>query len=354
MEAYIRSTGNISPQHTAAPHQFLNTITEYESISLNCIEPDYKDYINPVMARRMGRIIKMGVAAARICLKDSGIDVPDAIITGTGLGCIEDTEKFLISILENDERLLPPTSFIQSTHNTVSAQIALELKCNGYNYTYVHRTLSFESALLDALIQFAEKEAKTILLGAADEITPNSIAITSRFGMWKQKPLNNLDLYNTIGKGSIAGEGAAFFLLIDEYRNGDMAKVIGVSTLFDPDGSLNLNNEIRQFIRENGLAPNDIDLVIYGNNGDIRYDSVYDHIRNHALKGIPAAFYKHLCGEYFTSGSFALWLASKIISTQTIPDTVLRDMEPPGTINNILIYNQYRKIDHSFILVSKC
>lgn len=354
MKAYIRSTGNISPQHTTDPQQFLNTIAEYESISLKCIEPDYKEYLNPVMARRMGRIIKMGVAAAKICLKDSGVEVPDAIITGTGLGCIEDTEKFLISILENDERLLPPTSFIQSTHNTVSAQIALELKCNSYNYTYVHRALSFESALLDALMQFAEKEAKTILLGSADEITTNSLAITSRFGLWKQKPINNLELYNSIGKGSIAGEGAAFFLLSDEYQEGDMAKIIAVSSLFDPDGSLDINYEISEFIKGNNLLLNNIDLVIYGYNGDSRYDSLYDNIRNYALKGIPAAHYKHLCGEYFTSSSFALWLAAKIIGTQTIPDTVLRGTERPAKINNILIYNQYRNIDHSFILVSKC
>jgi 3-oxoacyl-[acyl-carrier-protein] synthase II len=354
MKAYIRSTGNISPQHTTDPHQFLDIVAEYESISLKCIEPDYKEFLNPVMSRRMGRIIKMGVAAAKLCLKNTGVEVPDAIITGTGLGCIEDTEKFLISILENDERLLPPTSFIQSTHNTVSAQIALELKCNSYNYTYVHRALSFESALLDALMQFAEREATTILLGTADEITTNSLAITSRFGLWKQKPIKNTELYQSKSKGSIAGEGAAFFLLGDEQKPGDMAKITAVSSFFDPDGSLSINYEITKFIMENNLAPKDIDLVIYGNNGDSRYDYVYDDIQNNSLKGIPAAHYKHLCGEYFTSSSFALWLAAKMISTQSLPDTVLVDKTHPPKINNILIYNQYLNTDHSFIIVSNC
>ena len=53
--------------------------------------------------------------------------MPDAIITGTGLGCLEDTEKFLTAMVTNKEEFLTPTSFIQSTHNTVSAQIALLL-----------------------------------------------------------------------------------------------------------------------------------------------------------------------------------------------------------------------------------
>ena len=354
MEAFIRSTGNISPQHITEQGKFPDAVNEYETVSMNCIEPDYKEYLNPINARRMGRIIKMGVAAAKMCLKDTGVDVPDAIITGTGLGCIEDTEKFLIAILENDERLLPPTSFIQSTHNTVSAQIALDLKCNNYNYTYVHRALSFETALLDALMMFAEKDAKNILLGAADEITQNSIAIFSRLGLLKRKALKNTDLYNTPTKGSIAGEGATFFLLSDEYQQGDLAKVRGVSTFFDPDGSILINSEILGFLDEHDLSRNDIDLVLYGYNGDSEFDGVYDKVKNSIFKNISAARYKHLCGEYFTSSAFAMWLAATILNNNTIPDDVLTDKSSPKQLNNIVIYNQFRNTEHSIMLLSKC
>ncbi len=86
-------------------------------------------------SRRMSRIIKMGVCAAMKCLQDAEIKNPDAIITGTGMGCIEDTGKFLSSYIENEEKLLNPTPFIQSTHNTVGAAIALMLKCHNYNNT---------------------------------------------------------------------------------------------------------------------------------------------------------------------------------------------------------------------------
>lgn len=63
--------------------------------------------------------------ASALAMKDANVESVDAIITGTGLGCIEDSEKFLKSILDNKEEFLTPTSFIQSTHNTVGAQIAL-------------------------------------------------------------------------------------------------------------------------------------------------------------------------------------------------------------------------------------
>src|SRR3954470_22554556 len=129
MEAYISGIGIISPQETFATDGFLEKILEHNSLSLRCIEPSYKEFLNPTLARRMARIIKMSIAASSVCFKDAGVEMPDAIMTGTALGCLEDTEKFLLAIIENDEQFLTPTSFIQSTHNTVGAQIALQLKC---------------------------------------------------------------------------------------------------------------------------------------------------------------------------------------------------------------------------------
>ena len=219
-EVYINGVGNISPQKTFDNSQFLDEIVITESSRLKCIDPNYKDYISGDMVRRMSRIIKMGIAASSICLKDAtgppdrqGSQIPDAIITGTGLGCIEDTEKFLSTVLRNNEEFLTPTPFIQSTHNTVSAQIALLLKCHHYNFTYVNRGISFESALLDGFVQIRSGEAKTVLLGGIDELTDRSFTIMNRMGHWKRKPVNNLRLYQDKTRGSIAGEGAAFFFL---------------------------------------------------------------------------------------------------------------------------------------------
>ncbi len=121
-----------------------NIIYEQENIYSYCAtvegknEPDYKDYIpDPLARRRMSRIIKMGLTSAMIALKDSGLESIDGLITGTGWGCLADTERFLNSIYENDERLLNPSAFIQSTPNTIGAQIALSLGTNCYNVSYV-------------------------------------------------------------------------------------------------------------------------------------------------------------------------------------------------------------------------
>ena len=86
------------------------------------------------------------------------------------MGCVRDSEKFVSAIIDNDEQYLTPTSFIQSTHNTVGGQIALGIGCKGYNFTYVHSSNSFESSLLDAKLMLQNDEANTILIGGVDEL----------------------------------------------------------------------------------------------------------------------------------------------------------------------------------------
>ena len=50
--------------------------------------------------------------------------------------------------------------------------------------TYVHRGLSFESALLDAMMKI-EEGSENILVGAIDEMTETSYTIQQRLGMLK-------------------------------------------------------------------------------------------------------------------------------------------------------------------------
>lgn len=153
------------------------------------------------LRRRMSRIVKMGVSVGMACVEQVGAAQIDAIITATGFGCLDDSEKFLHTLIENDESLLNPTPFIQSTFNTVGGQIGLLCKNHCYNMTYTHRGRSFESALLDAILLIQSGEAHCVLLGGFDNNTPSQLKIMERMGLWR---------YAT------AGEGAYFFVLSDK------------------------------------------------------------------------------------------------------------------------------------------
>jgi hypothetical protein len=356
MEVFINGLNAISPQDTFSETSLTGIVREYNDVRfLKCIEPKYSSFIDPMASRRMSRLVKMGLTSALNCLKSSEVNMPGAIVTGTGLGCIEDTTKFLSSMYENEEKLLNPTPFIQSTHNTVSATIAQNIKCNNYNNTYCDSGFSFENALLDAMMLIEERSADNILVGGLDELTPALFDITDRLGSWKRKPVNNFELLSGVSEGSIAGEGTSFFLLGSKKNEKSYCRIDGLRMLYKPEGISETERFLTRFFSENHReAGKDIDLVLMGYNGDQKNDKVYDYLREKLFCNCPAAYYKHLCGEYQTSNSFALYLAARILKEQEIPQVILMNKYDNKEIKKILIYNHVRNISHSAILISKC
>ncbi len=349
MKIYIRSSSCISPQKTFGNEDFLTDVVEYNGTRLKAIEPDYKDFIDPKQIRRMSHIIKMGVAAAKDCLNQANIEMPGAIITGTALGCLEDTVTFLTRVVELKEEMLPPTAFIQSTHNTVSAQIALMLQCHQYNNTFVHKGISFESALLDAIMLFKENEADNILVGGTEEMVDASFKVLTRLGLYRRWPVSSLALLSPKANGTMGGEGAVFFLLTAQSSANSLAELTAIKTLYKPK---DIQESIVSFLQKNSMKIDDIDLMITGKNGDLRNDRVYNQLGTSAFKNTALANYKHLCGEYPTSSSFALWLAANIIKKGVIPEIVIDKHIKGSAPKKILIYNHYQNKYHSLMLVS--
>jgi 3-oxoacyl-(acyl-carrier-protein) synthase len=288
------------------------------------------------------------------CLQEAGVKVPDAIITGTAYGCLEDTNSFLSKMVEFKEELLTPTSFIQSTHNTIGAQIGLMLQCNNYNNAFVHRGFSFESALLDGMMLLKEKDATNVLVGAIDEITNSSHTILNRLGLYKQGPVSNLEIYKTKTKGTIAGEGAAFLLLANEPSATDYAKLDGLHTFYKPEGIAEIEKQVTSFLERYSVSITDIDLIITGKNGDASSDKVYDQLAKTVFNNKDSVNYKHLCGEYPTAAAFAMWLAANTIKLGKLPAAVNFTGSVNKKINRVLIYNHYQGIHHSLSLLSAC
>jgi len=295
----------------------------------------------------------MGIASAKMCMTDAECEMPDAIITGTGLGSVEDTEKILGEITK-EERFLNPTPFIQSTYNTISSQVAIQLKCHNYNSTYVHRTFSFESGLIDALMQIEEQTAVNILAGAIDEMTMNHLQITRRVGQWKMDPVNNLRLLETKTLGALAGEGAAFFMVGAERRSSTYAELKDAATCININSSYRHETFLPGFLGKNGLTLDEIDLVILGINGDCILDQSYFHFADQFFPGKAHAWFKHLCGEYHTATGFGLYVASNILKRQVYPEIFKLNQRNPDRLHNILIYNQFNNVNHSFILLQGC
>ena len=144
---------------------------------------EIRDFVKPLEARRMGKLMKASLLSSLKALRQAGIDCPDAIITGTSLGCWENTESLLTQIEQEGEVMLSPTNFMQSTHNTIGSNIAIRTHCHGYNVTYTQCDHSLEWALRDARRLLMSGRCKTVLVGCHDETTPLYRSFLERLGI---------------------------------------------------------------------------------------------------------------------------------------------------------------------------
>lgn len=210
------------------------------------------------MRRRMSDILKRSVATAVECIGGvDNISALDAIITSTCLGLLSDSEKFLKNIVENEENLINPTPFIQSTFNTVGAQIALLKNNHCYNVTYVNRFHAFEDALADALFKLSDNKCNNALIGHYDEVTPTLTNISHRLNIKNQ---------------SMVRAGAFFFQCKAE-RSADSIAVLEFDIIPNNDSEeyrrrMLFNNLYKTY----GVTP---DNTIVAVNSQERYDSFF-------------------------------------------------------------------------------
>ena len=98
----------------------------------------------------MSKLMRSSLLASLKALEEAGIETPEAIVTGTAMGCLANSEQLLVKMIEEGEVSMSPTLFMQSTHNTISSNIAIHLGCHGYNTTYTQDEDSLSWALRDA------------------------------------------------------------------------------------------------------------------------------------------------------------------------------------------------------------
>jgi 3-oxoacyl-[acyl-carrier-protein] synthase II len=338
MDLVIRGTGILSAAGDNSKEDFLAAPSQYNTDRLLAKEPDYTPYIKPMQLRRMGKAVRMGIGASVLALKNAGVEKADAISVGTALGCLHDTEVFLSKLVEQNEQMLTPTSFIQSTHNTVAGQIALLTGCYGHNLTYVHRGHSFEHAILNAQLYLNDHPGENMLVGGIEELTETSIAVLKRAGVYREEASTPESILNDSKKGSPAGEGASFLLISDKASGTRELRIKDIATFISREEGKALD-EVRQFLSRNGTEAKELDFVMLGINGDSRSTPFYQSLRENLFKDVSQGAFKHLCGEYPVASSFAVGVLGSAIR-KGLPATTLLNKEP-RKLNRILLVNNF-------------
>ena len=285
---YIRSAAQISVQKPLCEDGMTDPASCAEPY-LRSQDPDFKPFLNPMQARRMGLILKRAIAVSLTALKEAGIECPDAIFTGTGLGCMENTENFLTAMCRDGEEMLPPTYFMMSTHNTISSAVAILLRCHGCNCTYSQKDISFESALLDAFIQLQSGRISNALVGAHDETTPATYNLLKGAGYF--------------GDGITASEASSAFVLSAFPSPEPMARQSS-PTIEGTDTAVEATEALRRSLCE--LV--DVQLLHYPKN----LETIVNEY--HASRVIRSADYFKLFGKCFSTSGLGVYEAAIRIS----------------------------------------
>jgi 3-oxoacyl-(acyl-carrier-protein) synthase len=355
MAIYIQTVHQISAQCPLSDDWFERPVF-YNEPRVATLDPHVSDYLSPLMSRRMCTLLKRAVVMSRLTLKEAGVEMPDAILTGTGLGCIDNTEKFLVSIMENGEKFLQPTFFMQSTHNVISSTIAIDLKCHGYNNSFVHRGVSFEHALFDALLQLEQKRIKNALVGGYDELTDNYYILFGKMGFLDFQP-GNPDA--SPKNRCFAAEASVSMLLRTEKDGQTCCEVNDLELMFRPTYA-QMREALDRMLAKAGCGLSDIDAVLTGINTNPANDAVYFNVVSHVLEDRPMLQYKHVFGESFSASALAVYVAAVCLQKGRIPSFLfvrsesapaIEEAKPP---RRILVYNHYKNKSHSFILLSSC
>jgi hypothetical protein len=369
---YINSIKQISVQQPLSDDWF-NDPLFYNEPYVRAIDPDYKQFFTPNEARRLGKILKRALLVSRHAMTESGVASPDAIITGTGLGCIENTEIFLNKLVREGEEMLNPTHFMQSTHNTIGSLIAIDAKCNAYNTTYAHKGISFECALQDAFIQLEINKIKNALVGAHDEMTPDYFTLLKKAGyLGKQNQ-------------TFAGETAVAMMLSTEKTEKTLCEVGAVVKIYlmEDMGCETMRYEtkdkIRSQISESQISNPKIsnlkishlkisesqisnpDYIMIGINGDPENDRIYFDNCAKLFPNVPLLHYKHIFGEGYTAPSLGVYAAAGCLQKGEIPEHLKcniqisnlksQNLKSQNLKSKILCYNHFEGKNHTFVLL---
>ena len=283
IRVYIKAATQISMQQPLS-EAWMTAPVEHTEPYVRSLDPNFRDWLNPLESRRMGKILKRALVTAQKVMHDSGVQQPDAVITGTGLGCIENTELFLDQLCREGEEMLKPTYFMQSTHNTISSLISIHDHLHGYNTTYSHKSVSFDSALLDAFTQLRLGDIRTALVTGNDEMTPTYFSILQRAGYVGQP-----------------GQVAA----------GETSVAMMLTT--DPADALCEIEKVSMSVRgvQQPFAP--ADLLVLGTNGVPQNDQLYREVAQH-MPGVETFEYKRLFGESYTVSGLGIYAAAHLLS----------------------------------------
>lgn len=154
-----------------------------------CTQPpqpqDFAPWFEARRLRRMetqsAQILLASCQALEMAGQPVAQEKPFALSLGIGPGSLQNTCKFIDSILQDGDELSSPTAFAGSVHNSAGLTLSLFLNLRGPCVTSGQFNTSFGAALLTAQSFLYNAMAPYVLVAVADSVNPVACALREKY-----------------------------------------------------------------------------------------------------------------------------------------------------------------------------
>jgi len=259
-------------------------VTNYSSkMAAEVKDFNCEDFVEKKEAKRMDRYTQFGVAAAKMAIQDSQINLEAidremfGVIIGSGIGGIQTFEAQYDVLKAKGPNRVSPLLVPMMISNMAAGQIAIQLGAKGVNFTISTACASANHAIGEAFETIKRGAQDAMLTGGAEAaITPLTYAGFSSLRAFSQR---NDDVktasrpFNLDRDGFVIGEGAGV-LLIEELEHAKKrgakiyAEIVGYGATCDAyhitapaDSGAGAIKSKQPFLREAGIAPEAVDYI---------------------------------------------------------------------------------------------
>lgn len=314
-------------------------------------------YIDRKEARKMDLYTEYAVAAAKMALEDSGIDLETVdkdnigVVLGVGIGGIHTFEEEAGNYAVNGPQLGPkynPFFIPKMIADIAAGHISIEYGFHGPNYTTTSACASSSNALADAFNLIRLGKASAIITGGAEAaIWPAGVG---GFNAMKALSTRNDDPtrasrpFSASRDGFVMGEGAGILILEElEHAKARGAKIYaemagaGMSadayhiTASHPDG-LGAKLVMKRALEDAGMTPDDIDYInVHGTSthvGDISEAKAIKEVFGESAYKLNISSTKSMTGHLLVAaGAVEAMISVLSVRDDIVPPTINHDPE---------------------------
>ena len=313
---------------------------------------DSNAYIDRKESRKMDLYTQYALAAAKMAIEDSGMDLEAVdkneigVVLGVGIGGIKTFEEEAGNYAINGPQLGPkfnPFFIPKMIADIASGHISIQYGFRGPNYTTTSACASSSSALADAFNLIRLGKANAIVAGGAEA----AIAASGVGGFNAMKALSTRNdepekasrPFSASRDGFVMGEGAGILILEElEHAKARGAKIYaemvgaGMSadayhiTATHPEG-LGAKLVMERALKDAGLKPEDIDYInVHGTSthvGDISEAKAIKEVFGDAAYKLNISSTKSMTGHLLgAAGAVEAMISVLSVKNDIVPPTI--------------------------------